>query len=145
MLYKLSNELQREQFIKRVKTLLDKGASVELVERVKRSHNQNSYLHLILGVVAMDCGNTINYVKEWYYKRLVNPDIYIVEKVDKFQGKIHILRSSADLSQEEMSISIERFKKWASEQGIYIPEMGDEEILKEIEFEMGRMRGYLYG
>lgn len=54
-----------------------------------------------------------------------------------------MLRSSKDLTKEEMSTAIDRFKRWASEQGIYIPEPEDTERLREIEVEMGRMQRWL--
>ena len=54
-----------------------------------------------------------------------------------------MLRSSRDLTAEEMTESITRFKNWAAQQGVYIPEPEDAERLKDIELEMGRMKSYL--
>jgi hypothetical protein len=143
MTYDLSNDLHRKQFLARSENLLDKGAVVELREMTGRSVGQNRYLHLILGVVAMDTGNTLAFTKEVYYKKLVNPDIFCVMKEDRIMGKVPVLRSSRDLTVEEMTESITRFKNWAAENGIYIPEPEDAERLKDIEMEMGRMKSYL--
>lgn len=44
---------------------------------------------------------------------------------------------------EEMRVAIDRFQRWAAENGIYIPEPGDEERLRDIEIEMGRLRQWL--
>lgn len=143
MLYDLSSDFQRKSFIARMDNLLDKGAVVELTERAFRSPNQNRYLHLLIGVVAMETGNTLEYCKEWYFKRLCNPDIFIIDKNDRFYGEIMILRSTASLTKEEMSMAIDRFKRWGAENGIYMPNPEDIHLLKEIEIEMGRMKTYL--
>ena len=91
----------------------------------------------------METGNTIEYTKQEYFKRLVNASIFAQEKEDRFLGKVTVLRSSADLSKEEMRTAIDRFQRWAAENGIYIPEPADVERLREIEIEMGRLRAYL--
>lgn len=143
MQYDLTSDFDRERFAARVETLLQKCAVIELTERAFRSPSQNRYLHLLIGVVAMETGNTLEYCKEWYFKRLCNPDIFIIDKKDKFYGEIMILRSSKDLTKEEMSIAIDRFKRWGAENGIYMPNPEDIHLLQEIEVEMGRMKAYL--
>lgn len=143
MTYDLTNPRHRDQFGLRARSLLVKCAKVELRELTGRSKAQNAYLHLIIGVVAMETGNTLAYTKEMYFKRLVNPDIFVSEVEDRFVGKVKVVRSSADLTVETMSTAIDRFKKWAAYNGIYIPEPEDAERLKDIEMEMGRMKSYL--
>lgn len=143
MQYVLSSELDKQRFITRADSLIKKGAIVELTEKAQRTKLQNNYLHLIIGVVAMETGNTIEYTKQEYFKRLVNTPIFAQEKEDRFLGKVTVLRSSADLSKEEMRTAIDRFQRWAAENGIYIPEPADVERLREIEIEMGRLRAYL--
>lgn len=143
MLYNLSNPLDRERFAARANALLQKGSVVELTERTLRSRNQNSYLHLIIGAVAMDVGVTLEYAKREYFKKLVNKDLFIRKEQDRFSGEIEVIRSSADLTIEEMSIAIDRFKRWGAENGFYLPSPEDKDMLKYIEIEMGRMRQYL--
>lgn len=143
MTYDLSNARHLAQFRTRISALEERGASVELRELSGRTKAQNSYLHLILGVVAIETGNTLAYTKDIYFKRLVNPDIFVKEVNDLYVGKVQVVRSSADLSVETMSTAIDKFKRWAAEQGIYIPEPEDAERLKDIELEMGRMKSYL--
>lgn len=70
MLYNLSIPLDRERFAARANALLQKGSVVELTEKTLRTHNQNSYLHLIIGVVAMEVGVTLEYAKKEYFKKL---------------------------------------------------------------------------
>ena len=143
MTYDLSNARHLAQFLTRASAFERRGASVELREVTGRTKAQNSYLHLILGVVAIETGNTLAYTKDVYFKRLVNPDIFVKEVNDIYVGKVRTVRSSADLTVETMSEAIDRFKRWAAEQGIYIPEPEDAERLKDIEMEMGRMKSYL--
>jgi hypothetical protein len=100
-------------------------------------------LHLIIGAVAMDVGVTLEYAKREYFKKLVNRDLFIRKEQDRFSGEIEVIRSSADLTIEEMSIAIDRFKRWGAENGFYLPSPEDKDMLKYIEIEMGRMRQYL--
>ena len=145
MQYDLSTEFQRKAFLARVDSLLERGAVVEITERSFRTRNQNNYLHLLIGVVAMETGNTLAFAKDVYFKKLVNPDIFCVEREDGIMGRVQVLRSSADLTTEEMSIAIDRFKRWGAENGIYLPNPGDESLLREIAIEMGRQKAYLGG
>ena len=143
MIYDLRQTIDRQRFRARVDYMLANVPVVELTEKTKRTTSQNSYLHLIIGVVAMETGNTLEYTKREYFKRLANAGIFQIEKEDKFAGPVKILRSSADLSKEEMSLAIDRFKQWAAENGMYLPEPGDDAILREIEIEMGKRRQWL--
>lgn len=143
MIYNLSTPLDRERFAARANQQLQKGSVVELTEKTLRSYNQNSYLHLLIGTIAMETGVSLEYAKREYFKKLVNREIFIRKEHDRFSGEIEIIRSSADLSVEEMRISIDRFRMWAAEQGFYLPSPEDKDRLRDIEIEMGRMRQYL--
>lgn len=145
MQYDLRNPLQNLQARRRLEALEKKGAVVEISEKSFRSSKQNSYLHTIIGIVAMETGVTLEYAKQNYFKVLVNPDIFLVEIPDPYVGKAKVLRSSADLTKEEMSTAIDRFKRWAYEQGIAIPEPGDEDLLREAMIEIGRNQAYIGG
>lgn len=145
MQYNLGNNYQRECFRRRCEQLLAKGSFVDLTEKSFRTSSQNSYLHLIIGAVALETGTTLQTAKELYFKQHCNRDLFVREVDDKYCGKVMKIRSSADLSKEEMSLAIDRFKKWASEEGMYLPEPGDEELLKDIAAEMGRNARYLNG
>ena len=143
MQYNLATDLDQERFVNRANILLQRKAVIELTEKTFRSPNQNRYLHLLIGIVAMDTGVGLEYAKREYFKKLVNKDLFVIKKSDKFAGDIEDLRSSADLTIEEMTMAIDRFKRWGAENGFYMPSPGDEALLKQIEIEMGRMRMYL--
>ena len=77
MLYNLASELDRARFAQRAKALMARGAPVELTEKVFKTPNQNRYAHLLIGLVAMEVGESIAFVKSYYFKRLCNPDIQV--------------------------------------------------------------------
>ena len=143
MLYDLSNDLQRKAFLARVGNLMEKGAVVELSEKAFRSPNQNKYLHLLIGIVAIETGNTLEDAKKWYFKETCNPDLFHAQHRDKMGNYVDHIRSTAELTKEEMSIAIDRFKRWGYENGIYMPNPEDTALLKQIEIDMGRMQNYL--
>lgn len=143
MLYDLTSDMQRKSFLARIDNLIEKGAVVEMTEKAFRSPNQNRYLHLLIGVVAIETGNTMEDAKTYYFKKEVNPDLFQVYVKDNMGNTIDRLRSTAELTKEEMSIAIDRFKRWGAENGIYMPNPEDIHLLKEIEVEMGRMKLYL--
>jgi hypothetical protein len=144
MLYDLKNPLDRERFKRRCNALFKKQGIVELSEKVKRSSQSNRYLHLIIGYLAMETGNTLDYAKEIFYKRAANSEIFVREKDDELMGKVEYLRSSADLTQEEFSLSIDRFRDWSSQTaGIYLPSPNEEQFLESIEYEMSRQQRWM--
>ena len=143
MVYDLSSDFQRKSFLARVDNLMEKGAVVELTEKAFRSPNQNRYLHLLIGVVAIETGNTLEDAKKWYFKETCNPDLFHVQHRDKMGNCIDHIRSTAELTKEEMSTAIDRFKRWGAENGIYMPNPDDASLLKAIEIEMCRMKSYL--
>jgi hypothetical protein len=44
-----------------------------------------------------------------------------------------------------MSMAIDRFKRWGSENGFYMPNPDDESLLKDIAIEMARSQAYIGG
>lgn len=144
MLYDLSNPLQKESFGVKAEALRKKGCIVELTEKKpQRTANQNRYLHSILSYFGLEVGETAEYVKRYYFKLLCNKDTFVVEKEDKFHGKIQVLRSSADLDTAEMTVCIERFRNWASGEGVYIPSPEEHLLVQQMEIEISRNRMYL--
>ena len=144
MLYDLKNPLDRERFKRRCNALFKKQGIVELSEKTIRSNQQNRYAHLLMGYLAMETGNTLEYVKEVFYKRAANKDIFVRIKDDELLGQTEYLRSSASLSQEEFSTSIDRLRDWSSQvAGIYLPSPNEEQFLASIEVEMSRYKQWI--
>ena len=144
MLYDLKNPLDRERFKRRCNALYQKQGIVDLSEKTQRSSNQNRFLHLLCGYLAMETGNTLDYVKEVFYKRAANSEIFVREKEDDLIGKTEYLRSSAELTQEEFSLSVDRLRDWSSQvAGIYLPSPNEEQFLESIEYEMSRQQRWM--
>lgn len=145
MIYNTSNPLDKANFLLRTKKLAESGKIVELTEKKpRRSLPQNKYLHVILAYFGAQTGNTLEWVKQQYYKKLVNPDLFIREKEDKYLGRIKVLRSSADLDTSEFSLSIERFRNWAAQEAdIYIPSADEAILIQQMEIEIERSKEFL--
>lgn len=54
MTYNLDNTFDRERFATRCRFLMEKRTAVDLTEHTFRSSSQNRYLHLLIGLVALD-------------------------------------------------------------------------------------------
>lgn len=144
MILNLNIELDREKFKTRSDFLLEKRKVVELTEKTGRSLKQNSYLFLILNIFSLEYGEGVEFVKQRFFKELCNPDLFVRTKSDKLLGEITYLRSSADLSKDEMVTAIDRFKIWASkEAGIFIPDAISDEERIELLRQIDRNRNYL--
>lgn len=146
MVYDLSTDLDRERFKRRVNVLYDRRAIVECAERKpQRSGSQNRFLHALLGEFAMQTGNTLRYVKEEYFKRLCNPELFVQSVYDPLvKRNVERLRSSRDLDTGEMTTAIERFRNWAAaEAGIDLPGPDDLRWIEYIEREMQHQKIWL--
>ena len=145
MLFDLSNPLQAEAFNTRCVLLIDRKSKVELSEKRLRSSSQNKYLHAIINYFALQYGESPSYVKQNYFKLKCNKDLFFEHRNDPFVGYIEIVKSSASLSSEDMSVAIDRFRDWAAkEAGIYIPSADEHNLVEQMEIEIERNKRYLY-
>ncbi|MDR2928226.1 MAG: hypothetical protein LBV41_08530 [Cytophagaceae bacterium] len=145
MLYDLSKEIDKSRARTRFEQLFVEGCKIELTKKEKRTLQQNKYLHLILGWFALEYGETLEYVKQEMFKKLVNADIFKSEYINRKTGEIReSIRSSRDLTTTELTKAIDRFRNWSSkEASIYLPEANEDRFLAEIEIEMERHNSYL--
>lgn len=145
MIYNLSTPLDAQSARTRLELLVKRGSVIELTEKKpRRTLNQNSYLHLLLGYFASQTGDTLEWVKQQYYKKKCNPDLFIGEQEDRFLGRVRYIRSSAELRSDEMNLSIERFRNWAAaEAGIYLPDATNEAELAALQVEVERYKCYI--
>lgn len=145
MLYDGSNPLHARQAEAYVRKLIDGQKVFEVTEkRSKRSSSQNKYLHVCLAYFGCQIGETMEYVKRNYYKILCNKDTFVREREDRFLGRIKYLRSSADLDSAEMTLTIDRFRNWASsEAGVYIPSPEEKRLVEMMEIEVERNKAYI--
>lgn len=95
----------------------------------RRSLNQNSYLHLIIGAFGNHFGYTLDEAKIIY--KQINAGIYSYKK----KGR-EFWKSSADLTKEQMADTIDKFMKVSAENGCELPLATDTEWLMRIENDM---------
>jgi hypothetical protein len=133
MIYNLSDQYQYEQYKRRCNYLAKKKRLVEIIDKSTRTIDQNSYLHLIIAYFASETGNTLETVKQEFFKGYANEVIFGKRK-----------RSTASLNIEEMSLAIERFKIWASMVGnVYLPDAENQEQMRQLQSEIQRNKQYL--
>ncbi len=146
MKFNLNNPVDKEKFKIRCNKLFEDGEYVELRKiNQNRSIPQNSYLHLLLGLFALEYGDTIEYVKEEIFKKQVNKEIFRGEFPNRKTGEIRIgWRSTVALDTGEMTLAIDRFRDWSvKEAGIYLPTANERDFLKEAEIQMERAKQYI--
>lgn len=126
MLYYLQDQTQVENIRKRLDALIARGAWVELSEKSAKTSNQNRYLHACFGYLGAQLGYPADYVKREFFKGLANRAMFEVERTDRDGRKYKDYRSTAELTKEETSTAIDRFRHWsATETGVYIPSPED--------------------
>ena len=145
MRYDGSNELHAAQARARLEKLIRERKVFDLTEKKpQRSLNQNAYLHVLISYFACQIGETAEYVKREYFKKLVNPVTFIREREDRFLGRIKYLRSSADLDRDEMTLCIDRFRDWSAVQaGIYLPSPDEGRLISLMEIEIERNKEFI--
>ena len=86
----------------------------------------------------------MDYVKRYYFKAHCNAVLFVTERYDaRLKQKVRTLKSSRDLSTEEMNTAIERFRNWAATEGWYIPTPEEEYMIRQAEAEINKRKEYL--
>lgn len=131
MIFNLKNEYEIPKFKEYVNRLFRERAVVEVKKKSpNRTLAQNSYLHLLLGYFASEYGCSLDEAKVDFYKRTCNRYLFERKVTNKKGKEITCLRSSADLTTGEMTLSIDRFRNWsASVAGIYLPAANEQQML----------------
>ncbi len=142
MMYDTKNPLEVQSLQLKVEHLIARGSMVEVVEKRPRSLKTNAYLHAILSYFGLQTGNTLDDVKSLYYKRTVNGDLFVRQKHDALLGVDRdYLRHTAELTQDEMSVSIDRFRSWSARVAeIYIPSSDEYIALLHIQHDVERAK-----
>jgi len=124
MNYDLSIKEERKKFILRANFLLkNKRDNVCLQDESSRTLNQNSYIHVLCRIMALETGVTEDYAKQIYFKRFANSNLFVRTTKDAITNKMIVMyRSLPELTITETRKAIDNFLKWAAEQGYYLPE-----------------------
>lgn len=134
MKYNLADKSEKSQAFSYFMKLANKKYMVE-VKKISpgRSLSQNGYLHLIIGAFGLHFGYTVDEAKLIY--KQINHNLYAYTK----NGRT-FYRSSADLSKDEMTKSIDLFRQRSAEQGCDLPLATNQEWLRQIENEIEQSR-----
>jgi hypothetical protein len=124
--------------------LINKKQIIE-VKKVQpgRTLRQNAYLHLIIGAFGANFGYTLEEAKA-IYKR-VNKELYVYQKTSPTGETLVFVKSSADLTKEEMMLTIDKFRNYSAENGYPLPEAENEYWLRELENQVEQHNRYLHG
>lgn len=145
MIYNADNKLDVFKAHNDLKLLIA-NKSVFRITRVykKRSYAQNRYLYLILTYFANQYGETIDYVKQYFFKELVNPDIFKTSYTNTRTKETRIAwRSTADLDSKELTTAIDKFRHYSAQKAnIYLPAREDIELLNSLEIENEKYKMY---
>jgi hypothetical protein len=113
-IYNLKERNDLRLLARKLKRHLKQGHTVILDQkREQRSNAQNRYLHLLFSLFGIELGYTLAESKV-IVKRACG--LYYEKKGEKF------IISTATLTEDQMSIFIDKFKKFAAEQGVYLPD-----------------------
>ena len=142
MKYTTANKTEAQAAQEYLDRLVADKRTVE-IKRVsqRRSLPQNSYLHLLLGAFGAHFGYTMAEAKTIY--KQINDDIYHYQKKTALLGDGTFYRSSADLTKEEMTKTIERFRTFSSEAGYDLPLATDQAWLQSLENLIEQNRSYM--
>lgn len=146
MRYNLGNENELKEAREYLTKLLSQKAIVEITHKhPRRSLNQNNYLHLLLSYCALHCALTLEEFKLGIFKAIINKDLFMSrENNEKLNLEYTKVRSSADLTTDEMSIAVDILKKFASENmDLILPDAGEYDKLNRISNSIERNKKWL--
>lgn len=144
MKYSLSNPLHRQQLQTRLACILKKQDGLVELREVKpqRSIKQNRYLWLILSYFGLQIGYTKDEAEDIY--KYVCKETYSRSVVAPTGEVFFRQRHTYELTTDEMSASIDRFRTYASQvAGVYLPTHDDLRAIEQMELEVERAAQYL--
>ena len=140
MKYNPNNPIDRQKARERFDKLIN-GEDLFELKSIKpiRSNQQNKYLHLLINWYALEYGDMPAYVKRVTFKQVINPDIFRTGFRNEKTGEVREeWRSTSTLDSREMTKAIDRFRDYAGQGGIYLPEANETEYLKWVEAELSK-------
>lgn len=143
MKYNLASQSEAGAALMHLTQLINDKKKVEIKTiKPRRSLNQNSYLHLLLGAFGAHFGYTLEEAKTIYKSLPGNREIYSYEKEVR-EKKFEFVRSSADLDKDEMTKSIDVLREWSAKAGYPLPTATDQDWIRQIENMIEQHERYL--
>lgn len=106
-------------------------------KKESRTTQQNKYYWLILRYFGLQYGCSKTEA-EYYFKQVCNADIFCRTRIDKEYRKIYIVRSTTELTKQEMISALNNFHVWCSQRQIELPRPEDKEMLRYAEQQVER-------
>lgn len=83
-------------------------------------------------------------VKDAYFKNYCNHELFVRKRYDKIlNAEREYLRSTTELDKDEMNLAIDRFLKFAAEQGVYIAPSDEYIAILHMQHEVSNNQRYL--
>ena len=143
MKYNLASTIEQGRALAYLAQLVEKKVVVDVKEvKPRRSLPQNRYLHLLLGYFGQSLGYTREEAKMIYKQLPGNKDVYVYEK-DVGGKPMTFVRSSAELTKEEMTKTIDVLRDWSNRLGYPLPTATDKDWLMQIENEIESNEAHL--
>lgn len=144
MIFDLSTNDGWKSLMEEIQYHRDKGHKLNITKvSGNRTISQNAYLHLILGWFALYTGYSMEEVKLDIFKRTCNSAIFRVIHTSKSGIPVYSVRSTRELTKEEMSVAIERFRNYSANNGLYLPSAEEKAFLDHIKNELEKSKEYL--
>ena len=145
MIFNLSNHYEIPKFKEYVNKLFSERAVVEVKKKLpNRTLAQNSYLHLLLGYFGSEYVAASMKQKLTFIRGLATVICLRERRLTKKGKEVTYLRSSAELTTGEMTLSIDRFRNWsASVAGIYLPAANEHQMLIYAQQEIQRNQEFI--
>ena len=138
MIYDLNDPRQYMDALDFIEHAKQNNSQISLEnKKQQRTTQQNKYYWLILRYFGLQYGCTKTEA-EYYFKQICNPDIFCRKKKDKEDRIIYIVRSTSQLTKQEMISAINNFSVWCSQRQIELPRPEDKEMLRYAEQQVER-------
>ena len=144
-LFNTKFEDERRMARERLEKLISKGAVVNITEKFpQRTLAQNRYMRLLFAYFASQYGCSVEEAKIDFFERKWNADLFIRSRENKNGVVVNYLRSTTELTTQEMTLAIDRFRHQAQmEAGIYLPSPSDRDFILHCEQEIENNKEFI--
>jgi hypothetical protein len=138
MKYNLAKDYDMNQALEYLTRLVGQEAVVEIKKiNPKRTLHQGAYLHVLINIFSLGTGYSAQESKQ-IMKQYAVPDVFVYKK----KG-MQFVRSTADLTTEEMGKVIDKYREFGAGHGITMPAPEDKEALLFWQNQIERESRYL--
>ena len=116
MLYNSKHRIELRKMFMYIRKLIKSNSIIEVINKSKRTISQNSYLHVLFGLYGIEYGWKLKEAKTVIKREL---GYYYEKNGEKFLFK------TSEMTTKEMSVFIDKFLKFASEQGCLLPDANE--------------------